>query len=312
MSKLAALSAKPEVREYAQGAASDALSKLKVASFLAPNVPVSGNVGRYKKYDEKNRFRVPRTLRANGGRATELGFTAQDATYNLSAHALDFPVDQIEMEDEGTLIDLLKEGADMVAEVAALSHEKAVVDLAMSALGAGTGAVFSAANDPIDIIDGHILNVVKAAKYGSLMGVRLLFGASAWRIFKNHAKVTGKFTNNPKGATNPAITEEMASELFLTKPEILTTYSVYDDAAEGVSEDIKFILDSNILVFACKANPTRRDPSFMKTFVKRGAFMVPGSYVRDDGRVEVAKYDWQVDPEVTNSTAAVRLNVTTS
>lgn len=312
MSKLSAISSKPEVREYAQGAAQDALSKLKVASFLAPNVPVSGVVGRYKKYDEKNRFRIPQTLRPVGGRATELGFTATDATYNLAAHALDFPVDQQEMEDEGTLIDLFKEGADMVAEVSALSHEKQVVDLALTALGAGTGAVFDAATDPIKYLDQKILDIIKAAKYGSLMGIRVLFGATAWLITKNHPKVTGKFTNNPRGGTNPMVTESMVSELLLTRPEILTTYSVYDNAAEGLAESIQFVLDTNIIIFACKANPTRRDPSFMKTFVKRGAFMVPGSYTRDDGRAEVAKYDWQVDPEVTNSAAAVRLNVSES
>jgi len=38
-------------------------------------------------------------------------------------------------------------------------------------------------------------------------------------------------------------------------------------------------------------------------------FMVPGSYMRDDGRVEVAKFDWSEDVQVTNSTACVRLNI---
>jgi hypothetical protein len=37
--------------------------------------------------------------------------------------------------------------------------------------------------------------------------------------------------------------------------------------------------------------------------------MVPGSYTRDDGRVEVAKFDWSEDVKVTNSAACVRLNI---
>jgi hypothetical protein len=37
--------------------------------------------------------------------------------------------------------------------------------------------------------------------------------------------------------------------------------------------------------------------------------MVPGSYMRDDGRVEVAKFDWSEDVQVTNSGAAIRLNI---
>jgi len=64
-----------------------------------------------------------------------------------------------------------------------------------------------------------------------------------------------------------------------------------------------------VLVFARLANPTRRDPSFMKTFRLNGQFMVPGSYMREDNRVEVAKFDWSEDIQVTNSAAAVRLNI---
>jgi hypothetical protein len=312
MSKLTSISSKPEVREYAQGAASDALSKLRVANFLAPRVPVSGVVGRFKQYTEKNRFRIPSTLRSVGGRATELGFSAADGTFNLEAHALDFPVDVIQEMEETDVIDLLKEGADMAAEVSALSHEKQVIDLAIASLGAGTGQTWNAAADPIDLLDGVILDVLKAAKFGSLMGIRLLFGATAWRNFKNHPKVTGKFTANPKGGTNPAVTHEMASSILITEPQIETTFSVYDGAAEGLAESINFVLDTNIIVFACKEAPTRRDPSFMKTFARRGQFMVPGSYLRDDGRVEVAKFDWQVEPQITNSLAGVRLNIATS
>ncbi len=53
-----------------------------------------------------------------------------------------------------------------------------------------------------------------------------------------------------------------------------------------------------MLIFARKAQPTRRDPSFMKTFRLMNQFMVPGSYMRDDGRVEVAKFDWSEDVKV--------------
>ena len=37
--------------------------------------------------------------------------------------------------------------------------------------------------------------------------------------------------------------------------------------------------------------------------------MVPGSYVRDDNRVEVAKFDWSEDVQVTNSGVAKRLAI---
>jgi hypothetical protein len=47
----------------------------------------------------------------------------------------------------------------------------------------------------------------------------------------------------------------------------------------------------------------------MKTFRLRGQFMVPGSYMKEDGRGEVAKFDWSEDVQVTNAAAVVRRTV---
>lgn len=66
---------------------------------------------------------------------------------------------------------------------------------------------------------------------------------------------------------------------------------------------------ANCVVFARKQNPTRRDPSFMKTFRRRGAWMAPRVYSRDDGRVEVAALDWSEDVQVTNSIAGQLLAI---
>ena len=41
-----------------------------------------------------------------------------------------------------------------------------------------------------------------------------------------------------------------------------------------------------------------------------GHWMVPGTYMRDDQRVEVAKFDWSEDPRVTNAAAGFALSVT--
>ncbi|MFA6271282.1 MAG: hypothetical protein WC657_08845, partial [Candidatus Paceibacterota bacterium] len=149
-------------------------------------------------------------------------------------------------------------------------------------------------------------------KYGSLMNIGVLFGASAWNVFKNQAKVRGRFVvgSGAKSGVGLAVpTQANAGELFIGSPEVRTSYMVFDDAAEGVAEDVKFLLDSTVLVFARKAQPTRRDPSFMKTFRLMNRFMVPGSYMRDDGRVEVAKFDWSEDVQISNSAAAKRINV---
>ena len=309
MSRLSDISASPVLREFAQGAAQSAI--MPVADFLAPTIEVPTSVGRYKKYTEKDRFRIPNTLRSIGGRATELRFEVTDETYNCEPHALDYPVDNLEKLESGDLENALREGAVAVAEVAALAHEKSVIDAALAAAGEGTGKTWDASADPVADVDAAILDVIKAAKYGSLMGVGVLFGASAWVLFKNQAAVRGRFVvgNGGKGGSLAVPTEGTASNLFVGSPEVRASYMVYDDAAVGVADSMKFLLDTTVLVFAHRPNPTRRDPSFMKTFRLMGKYMVPSSYVRDDGRVEVAKFDWSEDVRVTNSAAVKRLVV---
>ncbi|HNX36404.1 MAG TPA: hypothetical protein PKM57_17410, partial [Kiritimatiellia bacterium] len=186
MSRLSDISASPVLREFAQGAAQSAI--MPVADFLAPTIEVPTSVGRYKKYTEKDRFRIPNTLRSIGGRATELRFEVSDETYNCEPHALDYPVDNLERLESEDLENALREGAVAVAEVAALAHEKSVIDAAMTAAGAGTGKTWGTSADPVADIDAAIMDVIKAAKYGSLMGVGVLFGASAWCLFKNQDK----------------------------------------------------------------------------------------------------------------------------
>lgn len=308
MSRLSDLSASPVLRQFALGAAQSAMQP--VADFLAPTVDVPTSVGKFKVYNEKNRFRIPNTLRALGGRATEIAFDVSDETYNCAPHSLDYPIDNLEQIEGDGLENMLKEGAVAIAEIGALAHEKSVIDKTLAALGTGTSKTWNGAADPVDDIDAAILQVIKAAKYGSLMGVGVLFGADAWRIFKNHAAVRGRFVVGNKAAKATATpTEADAGTLFLATPEVKTSLMVYDDAPEGVAESIKFMLGSTVIVFARKAQPTRRDPSFAKTFRLMGEWMKPGSYVRDDGRVEVAKFDWSEDVKITNAAAGVRLNV---
>jgi len=313
MSRLSSISSDPMLRQFAQGAAQSAI--MPVADFISPTIEVPTSTGRFKKYTEKHRFHIPKTLRTLGGRASELRFEVSDATFNCEPHALDYPVDNLEQLEAEGLENMLREGAVAVAEVAALAHEKTVVDLAVSAIGPGADSTWNDASDPVADIDDSILDVIKACKYGSLMNIGVLFGASAWNVFKNQAKVRGRFVVGSGARTGVGLavpTQANVGEMFIGSPEVRTSYMVFDDAPEGVDENVKFLLDNAVLVFARKAQPTRRDPSFMKTFRLMNRFMVPGSYQRDDGRVEVAKFDWSEDVQVSNSDAAKRINVSAS
>jgi len=200
-------------------------------------------------------------------------------------------------------------GATLIADVGTLAHEQAVISAAVAAAHANSTATKDFTNgaiDPISEIDKIILAVIKAAKNGA--PVRVLFGASAFLDFKNNALVRGRFIVG-KGAAPASVNigiDEVGSLLF-GNPQCMMTTMVQDTAAEGIAENISFLLDKKVIVFAANENPTTLDPSFMKTFRLDGQWMVPGSYPTEDQRGEVLKMDWSEDVEVTNSVAGAEL-----
>ena len=108
------------------------------------------------------------------------------------------------------------------------------------------------------------------------------------------------------GLVNPTLDD--VSSLLFGNPKCQMTTMVQDTAAEGVAENITFVLDQKCIIFAAQDNPTTLDPSFMKTFRLDGQWMVPGSYVSEDQRGEVLKMDWSQDVRVTNAPAATLVN----
>ena len=254
MSRLSSLSANVMMQQFALGAEQSAVQP--VADFIAPPVEVGTSVGSYKSYDEKNRFHIPNTLRALGGRATELRFEASDNTYNCSPHALDYPIDNLEAIESAPLENMLREGAIACAEVGGLSHEKTVIDAALAAAGAGTDVNATVATtDLVDLIDIQIANVILAAKYGSLMNVGVVMGTQAYRRLKNHPLVRSRFTigtgtNRSNGRSggntgaaasiNPSV-DDLAG-LFMGNPDVKVSFMCHDTAGPGEDASMGFLL----------------------------------------------------------------------
>lgn len=304
MSRLATLSSNPTLKTFAQGAAQSSVRK--VADFIAPGVEVPSITGQYKSYTAKNRFRIPKTLRGVNGKATTVGFSAEDKTYNCRPHALDFPIDDLESYEGDQLLNMAKYGATLVADIAGLAHESTVINMALTAAGAGSDSNFAAADvDPVDVLDDAIVQVIKAARNGA--PIRVLFGAQAWLRTKKNSKLKSRLIANRKSDVG-AITLENFRSLLFAEPECEMSILVQDTAPEGVADNVSFLLDNSILVFASNPSATTLDPSFMKTFRLMGQWMKPGAYRREDDRGEVLKMDWSEDVQVTNSEAVIRIN----
>jgi hypothetical protein len=299
MSRLSTLSQDPRVQGYSQGKAQDATAP--VAGFIAPDVEVGSHSFRYWVYDSKNRFRIPATKRAMGGPGAQIRPSGTEVRTQLEAHALDQPLDDLEI-DEGEGMDLLKEAADENAAIGALSHEKEVVDLAINNAGdmANYGDWANPEVDPAVELNKTILEVLKAAPFGSMMEVGILFGPNALLTMFANKNTKAYF----QGVNVLAPSEENVKRLLIAQNlQIRTSFMVMDTAPAGKAQALEFMFDNKVLVFARMSAPSKRDPSFMKTFRRRGKWMVPSTTRLPDDRGELVKFDWYGKPVLTNAEA---------
>ena len=285
-----------------------------VGQFIAPLCEVPDMNFRYKTYTDKNRYHVPDTRRAPGGRATRIGFTADDSSAILEPNALDFPIPNVDGLSDEALGFSIMEAQSVLADSSALALENEIVSAASVAAKAASGS--SAVNfvddgvDPISILDDAILTVMKAAKNGA--PVKLLFGTTKFKQFRNNANVKKRFivSNRGGGGSNIGVVSPTIADvggLLMTAPEVQLSMMVIDTAAEGVAEAISFLLDDCVIVFASNGTPNRMDPSFMKTFARMGGFFKPGTYMTEDQRDQVLKMDWSTLPKITNSAAVLAI-----
>jgi hypothetical protein len=237
-----------------------------------------------------------------------VSWTATDANYNCSPNAVDVAFDEQEIaESDEAGENAMKEAADMAASIGTLSHERDVITKALASLGAGTN-VDLGTGDPIDAIDEQLDAIALASAGGSITNLRVLFGPTAWRLVKNHPKVRSRFVASGSRAIPNVSTTEL-SGLLTGNPEVMVARAAVDSTPEGQTASMAYLLTTGVIVFAASPNPNRRDPSFMKTFRLAGSWLGPRTYMSEDGRSEVAGFDWSHDVQVTNTVGGVRLNM---
>jgi hypothetical protein len=294
MNELSEISSEFAQSVYAAG--STQVNAKRVGLYIAPRVPVPTHFGTYKKWSDKNRFCIPGTERGLGGHATVIEADAMDGTYDATPRALDYAVERAVGEAEVPL--LLKDGASIVFDIAELDHERRTIQAALEGAGAGTAKVWNSSADPVDEIDTEIKALMLATRCAD---IKILFGVTAWQIFKNHPKVTARCKGDLSYASCP--------NLFHNGSEFRAAYAMADQNPEGLVESIDFILDDEALIFTCSPNPNRRDPSFMKSFGVISDRLGAKIWTRKDGRVDFVAYDWSEDVRVTNTAGVVRLNI---
>ena len=303
-------SVNPTLTNYASGVLNDLQSA--TADFLAPQVQVPATIGQYKAYNDKNAFQVHDTSRGVGGPARRIFMDVSEPTYNCLPQALEITIDDSERDAAGTLnpLDLEQAKVKTLVQSSVLSHERHVittVNAGVSAngdtVGGGVMGTWSAAGtDPVVQIDYLIEAIAKAT--GQLPNA-ILMGMTAWRRFRNNAKVIEK----QPGAALIGLNQGQASAMLINpSTEMRLSTMAYDTTKEGKTRNQAFVNGDDVYIFVRSASPTIYDPSALKTFAGgRGGVSAVREYRDESSRSDMYAVDWSRDVKVTSAISIERI-----
>jgi hypothetical protein len=303
-------SVNPTLTNYASGVLNDLQSA--TADFLAPQVQVPATIGQYNAYDDKNAFQVHDTSRGVGGPARRIFMDVSEPTYNCLPQALEITIDDSERDAAGTInpLDLEQAKVKTLVQSSVLSHERHVITTVNAAVtadgttvGGGVMGTWSAAGtDPVVQMDYLIEGIAKAT--GQLPNA-ILMGMTAWRRFRNNAKVIEK----QPGAALIGLNQGQASAMLINPSmEIRLSTMAYDTTKEGKTRDQAFVNGDDVYIFVRSASPTIYDPSALKTFAGgRGGVSAVREYRDESSRSDIYAVDWSRDVKVTSAISIERI-----
>jgi len=309
MSQLASATVISTLTQYARGIFPDLLlNQDPIVARLAPFTPVGAATGKYKEFSDKNAFQAVNTGRAIGGTARRLEFLATDKDYNCTPQALEIGIDDHERNAAGDAENLIEEAKiKTLLAGAAISHVNDVVTAVNAGLAAAATPAWSnpAVGTPITDLDAQIAAIADDI---GMFPTDIIFGLSAWRYFRSHNQVIGRFPN----ASIVGVTTEQASGILLNPSiRIGVTTAVKDSNKPGGTKATANILAGNIYLFYSSPNPTQYDASFAKTFVVGGGGVDSVRRYRDErARSDILAIDWARDIRVASTISARRLTVT--
>ena len=306
-------SVNPTLTNYASGVLNDLQSA--TADFLAPQVQVPATIGQYKAYDDKNAFQVHDTARGVGGPARRIFMDVSEPTYNCLPQALEITIDDSERDAAGTLnpLDLEQAKVKTLVQSSVLSHERHVITTVNAAVAANgdtvgggvMGTWAAAGTDPVVQIDYLIESIAKTT--GQLPNA-ILMGMTAWRRFRNNAKVIEK----QPGAALIGLNQGQASAMLINpSAEIRLSTMAYDTTKQGKTRSNSFVNGDDVYIFVRSASPPIYDPSALKTFAGgRGGVSAVREYRDESSRSDIYAVDWSRDVKVTSAISIARITTT--
>jgi hypothetical protein len=306
-----ALAATQNIAAFASGYANDTIARsiLQDAYFLTGD-PIKTAINyEYAVFDRADGVSIPDTRKAiSDPYGAILSFGGSRVTGTLIPHgASTEPYDiSANVSDEDLLLQL-QGGVKMATQSLVTGRFKRILDAVTTAATAGT-AIVSASSEAVSIIQENIEAVMRAC--GGYCQTRVLFGASAFRLFANAAKVQGRITGGATRAIPATPTEEDVARLLGYNCQVKVTTAVYNSAAPGQTASNAFLLADSILIAAVSPSPSTQDPSGVKFFEGYASTdFAPRFYAIDAGTHERASWSWMENVQITNAAALRKIAI---
>jgi hypothetical protein len=305
-----ALAATQGIANFASGYQSDfiAQSILADAYFLTGDPIKTGINYEYAVFDRADGISVPNTeTSGNDPVGAILSFGGSKTTGTLKANrATTEWYDASANVTEADLLLQLQGGVKLATQALVTGRFQRIITSVTNAATAGTAITGS--NEAVSIIQENLETVQKAC--GGYCSLRVMFGASAFRLFANNTKVQGRITGGATRAIPATPTEEDVARLLGFNCQVKVTSAVYNSAAPGQTASGAFVLGDSILIAAVSPAPNTQDPAGAKVFEGMGGTSFSPTFeAHGNGMHERASWGWYEKVEIVNSAALRKLAI---
>jgi hypothetical protein len=231
-----------------------------------PMVMVEKDSDKYRTYTRN--WRIPQTLRANGGLAREWDFDISTASYLLEKHSLKGYV----TDDDVINYDAADYRADMTEELTDAIYRKVEYDFAqqfthtafsqyVSLAATAAFAQNTTLSDPIPVFDTATSVISQNSGYKPNYAI---ISRDSFVAMKNHISILDRVKY-----TSSEMSENIIKGL-IGVPQLFVANASYDTAHEGLTDSISYIFPNNYCFMGYKPpKPSALKPSSGYIFVSR-------------------------------------------
>ncbi len=267
-----------------------------ISPFATTNIPVVHQSNKYVKYPRGYFWRDQMHVRPLGGRPAQVDYKIESGNYYAEEWALEHTVDDRQRANVDAPINLDQNAVNLLTQQQLIRADRLWVQnfwapsiWTMEAEGGVDFTPFDQPNsDPVAVIDEWSTMMMQST--GMKPNV-LIIGANVYAALRSNASIKDSI----KYTQRAVVTTDILASLFDVQ-RVVVARSVYNAAAEGVTDDFEFIADpDSMLLLYIEPTATLDSPTAIARFAWTN--LIPGSMnqyggVITRGRDERAYTDW--------------------